>query len=151
MASWLFRANPKQPNDKKNKNGFPGYRTIDAFTELPNHELDWENSTNLPVKVNDIVYIYVTAPASQIQVKAIVTKENTLLERIDDEKYQLKDGLDEAWYASQTVAETFRLKLFAFPTHPENLKFKDLTALGLQVIRSGSLNDTQVNAIEQQF
>ena len=69
--NWLFPCNPNN------------YDVLNAFAN--NIFVDW--GTNLKVKLDDFVYIYVGAPIKKILIRAVVVEENVTDFIVDDSNY----------------------------------------------------------------
>lgn len=96
MADWMISGNPQK------------YDVIEAFRELK--RVDWGQSANF--QVDDIVYIYVSAPVQAIKFKCRVNAvDKKLVEAEDsefvlDEAYGTKTG-EEGRYAELELLEEF--------------------------------------------
>lgn len=82
MTSWIFISNP-------NRFRMDDWLRVNQFIEFVQ---------NNNVQVNDIVYLYTTAPVQRIEYKLVVDKINIPYEfGIDDSEYSLVPGLQETF------------------------------------------------------
>lgn len=82
MTNWIFISNP-------NKFRMDDWLRVNQFIEFVQ---------NNNVQVNDIVYLYTTAPVQRIEYKLIVDKINIPYEfGIDDSEYSLMPGLQDTF------------------------------------------------------
>ena len=82
MTNWIFISNP-------NRFRMDDWLRVNQFIEFVQ---------NNNVQVNDIVYLYTTAPVQRIEYKLIVDKINIPYEfGIDDSEYSLMPGLQDTF------------------------------------------------------
>ena len=85
MTSWVFISNP-------NRFRMDDWLRVNQFIEFVQ---------NNNVQVNDIGYLYTTAPVQRIEYKLVVDKINIPYEfGIDDSEYSLVPGLQETFKVS---------------------------------------------------
>lgn len=109
---WLISSNPSE------------FDALGAFRKLS--EVDWGNAANNHIKIDDVVFIYISKPLQKIAIKTIVTKSD-----FDETELLGNDGQFNNSSELRTREKYFRLKF---------IKFIDNDLLSLDRLQENGLN-----------